>query len=72
MKSLNGAVGKKEIEVGPCECNTGLVICICAYQWQGNKGKVETHKPVWLWQTTQYLMEFPSNALLWLHEGALE
>lgn len=71
MKSLNEAVGKEEIEVGPGECNTGLVICIRAYQWQGNKAKVETHKPVWLWQATECLIEFPGNALLWLPESAL-
>lgn len=71
MKSLNEAVGKEEIEVGPCERSTGLVICICAFQWQGNKGKVETHKPVLLWQATECLMEFPGSALLWLPESAL-
>lgn len=70
MKSLNEAMGKQEIEVGPCKCSIGLVICIRAYQWQENKGKVQTHKPVWLWQATEYLMEFPGNALLQLPESA--
>lgn len=45
MKSLNEAV-RKEIEVGPGECSTGLVICIHAYQWQRNKVQVETLKSV--------------------------
>ena len=71
MKSLNEAVGKEEIEVGPCERSTDLVICIVAYQWQENKGKVETHTPAQLRQTTECLMEFPGNALLRLPESAL-
>lgn len=70
MKSLNEAVWRKEMELGPCECGTGLVICIRAYQWQENKGKVETHKPIGLWQATKCLMEFPGNALLWLPKSA--
>lgn len=71
MKSLNKAVEKKKIEVVPSECSRGLVICIRVYQWQGNRGKVETHKPVWLWQATECLMEFQGTALLWLPESAL-
>lgn len=72
MKSLNEAVREKEMEVGTCEYSTGLVICIRAYQWQENKGKVETHKPIRLWQATECLMDFLGNALLWLPECALE
>lgn len=70
MKSLNEARGKEVMEVGSSKHSTGLVICIHAYQWQENKGKVETHKPIGLWQATECVMEFPGNALLQLPESA--
>lgn len=72
MESLNEDARKKEMEVRPCKCSTGLVICICAYQWQGNKEKVGTHEPIRLWQAAECLMEFSGAGSLLLPESALQ
>lgn len=72
MESLNEDAGQKEMEVRPCKCNTGLVICIRAYQWQGNKGKVGTCEPIRLWQPTECLMEFSGVGAQLLPQSALQ
>lgn len=44
---------------------TSVVICIYAYQWQ-ETGVILTHKPIRLWQGTEYLIEFQSTGSLWI------